>query len=67
MRELRDDSLVDMKFMVEDAGFTPKFFYSQIKAGKLKPPTKIGRASRWEYCDYKSWKQSYTQSSGTVN
>lgn len=67
MRELRDDSLVDMKFMVEDAGFTPKFFYSQIKAGKLKPPTKIGRTSRWEYCDYKSWKQSYIQSSRTVN
>lgn len=35
MRELRDDSLIDMKFMIEDAGYTAKYFYSQINAGKL--------------------------------
>ncbi len=32
MRELRDDSLIDMKFMMEDAGYTAKYFYSQINA-----------------------------------
>ena len=32
MRELRDDSLIDMKFMIEDAGYTAKYFYSQINA-----------------------------------
>mgnify|MGYP000874448193 CR=1 FL=1 len=59
MRELRPDSLIDMKFMIEDAGFTAKFFYSQINAGKLPHPIKIGRASRWVYSDYQAWKRSY--------
>ncbi|QBR52770.1 AlpA family transcriptional regulator [Erwinia sp. QL-Z3] len=59
MRELREDSLVDMKFMVSDSGFTPKYFYSQIKAGKLSPPTKLGRCSRWPYRDYQNWKSQY--------
>ncbi len=58
MRELRSDSLIDMKFMVEDAGYTPKYFYNQIKAGKLPPQKKFGRTSRWEYTDYLSWKNS---------
>lgn len=59
MRELRDDSLIDMKFMMEDAGFTAKYFYSQINAGKLPHPIKIGRSSRWMYGDYQAWKRSY--------
>jgi len=48
-----------MKFMIEDAGFTAKFFYSQINAGKLPAPTKIGRSSRWTYADYQNWKFSH--------
>ncbi|EKZ6375219.1 AlpA family transcriptional regulator [Klebsiella aerogenes] len=59
MRELRDDSLIDMKFMMEDAGFTAKYFYSQINAGKLPKPIKLGRTSRWMYSDYQSWKLSH--------
>lgn len=59
VRELRDDSLIDMKFMVSDSGYTPKYFYSQIKAGKLSPPKKFGRTSRWPYRDYQSWKNQY--------
>ena len=59
MRELRDASFSDMKFMVEDAGYTAKNFYSQINAGKLPPPIKIGRTSRWMYADYQEWKRSY--------
>ncbi|EOF9229574.1 helix-turn-helix transcriptional regulator [Klebsiella pneumoniae] len=59
MRELRDDSLIDMKFMMEDAGFTAKYFYSQINAGKLPKPIKLGRTSRWMYVDYQSWKLSH--------
>ncbi|HCU2310587.1 TPA: AlpA family transcriptional regulator [Klebsiella aerogenes] len=59
MRELRDDSLIDMKFMMEDAGFTAKYFYSQINAGKLSKPIKLGRTSRWMYADYQSWKLSH--------
>lgn len=60
--ELRDDSLVDMKFMVSDSGFTDRYFYKQIQKGNLPPPKKYGRASRWEYKDYKCWKQSFSQS-----
>lgn len=67
MRELREDSLIDMKFMVEDAGFTSKYFYSQIKKGKLPPPKKIGRNSRWEYRDYQFWKNSYSRPSEAAN
>ncbi|MFJ1364578.1 helix-turn-helix transcriptional regulator [Klebsiella aerogenes] len=59
MRELRDDSLIDMKFMMEDAGFTAKYFYSQINAGKLPRPIKLGRSSRWMYADYQAWKLSH--------
>ncbi|MET5577896.1 helix-turn-helix transcriptional regulator [Klebsiella aerogenes] len=59
MRELRDDSLIDMKFMMEDAGFTAKYFYSQINAGKLPKPIKLGRTSRWMYADYQAWKLSH--------
>ncbi len=59
MRELRDDSLIDMKFMMEDAGFTAKYFYSQINAGKLPRPIKLGRSSRWMYADYQAWKISH--------
>ena len=59
MRELRDDSLIDMKFMMEDAGFTAKYFYSQINAGHLPKPIKYGRSSRWMYADYQNWKRSF--------
>lgn len=59
MRELRDDSLIDMKFMIEDAGYTAKYFYSQINAGKLPKPIKLGRTSRWMYADYQNWKRSF--------
>jgi len=67
MQDLRDDSLIDMKFMVRDAGFTSKYFYSQINKGNLPPPKKIGRRSRWEYRDYKSWKDSFNRSKTTTN
>lgn len=56
MRELREDSLIDMKFMIEDAGFTDRYFYKQIKKGNLPPPIKYGRSSRWIYADYLKWK-----------
>lgn len=60
--DIRDDSLIDMKFMMRDSGFGKTFFYSEIKAGRLAPPTKIGRSSRWEYRDFKNWKAMYNKS-----
>ncbi|MGX0000591.1 prophage regulatory protein [Pantoea piersonii] len=59
--ELRDDSLIDMKFMMRDSGFTDRYFYKQIQQGKLPPPRKFGRASRWEYREYQLWKQSFSR------
>ena len=59
--ELCDDSLIDMKFMVRDSGFTDRYFYKQIQQGKLAPPRKFGRSSRWEYKEYQLWKQSFTR------
>lgn len=56
MRELREDSLIDMKFMMEDAGFTDRYFYKQIQKGNLPRPIKYGRSSRWIYADYLKWK-----------
>lgn len=59
MRELRDDSLVDLKFMMKDSGMSKTFIYSEIKKGKLPSPHKIGSASRWVYADYQKWKRSH--------
>lgn len=59
--ELRDDSFVDLKFMMRDSRFGKTFFYSEIKAGRLAKPKKIGRWSRWEYRDYKNWKAMYNK------
>jgi len=59
--ELREDSLIDMKFMVRDSGFTDRYFYKQIQQGRLPAPRKFGRASRWEYREYQLWKQSFTR------
>ncbi|EIC84051.1 AlpA family transcriptional regulator [Serratia sp. M24T3] len=59
MRELKHDSLITMKDMTEDSGFTAKYFYSQIKGGRLPEPTKFGHHSRWLYSDYQDWKSSY--------
>lgn len=54
MRELRDDSLVDLKFMMKDSGMSKTFIYSEIKKGKLPSPHKIGSASRWVYATIKT-------------
>lgn len=61
MRELRDDSLVDLKFMMEDSGMGKTFLYAEIKKGRLPSPHKLGSSSRWVYSDYQNWKRSYFQ------
>lgn len=62
MRELRDDSLVDLKFMMEDSGMGKTFLYAEVKSGRLPTPHKLGRSSRWSYSDYQTWKRSYLTS-----
>lgn len=58
-RHLTPTSLIDMAYMANDSGFTPKYFYEQIKKGNLPPPLKFGRCSRWPLSDYIKWKNSH--------
>ncbi|WAT06455.1 transcriptional regulator [Rouxiella badensis] len=50
------DSLIDMKFIVEDCRFTDKWIYKLISLEKFPRPIKIGRMSRWRAADYYSWR-----------
>ncbi len=58
-RHLTPASLIDMAYMTNDSGFTAKYFYEQIKLGKLPPPIKFGRSSRWLLGDYMQWRTSH--------
>lgn len=58
-RDLTPTSLIDMAYMTNDSGFTAKYFYEQIKLGKLPPPIKFGRSSRWLLGDYTQWRNSH--------
>ncbi|PHM23740.1 helix-turn-helix transcriptional regulator [Xenorhabdus budapestensis] len=62
MEPINDESLIDMKYMTRDTGFTAKYFYSQIKKGKLPKPQKFGNHSRWKYREYKKWKSLFFES-----
>ncbi|WP_071530925.1 helix-turn-helix transcriptional regulator [Enterobacter sp. SST3] len=53
---LSDDSLIDLKYITNDSGFTAKYFYSLIKRGEFPVPIKLGRSSRWLLKDYSKWK-----------
>jgi predicted DNA-binding transcriptional regulator AlpA len=55
---LRDDSLVDMKFITAESGLTVQYFYKLIREGAFPQPIKFGRMSRWLYKDYSQWKDS---------
>lgn len=59
---LQPDSLVDLKFIMRDTGFGKSFIYDRIKDGKLAPPKKIGRCSRWPYQQVQEFKQALVNS-----
>ncbi|HEY3984609.1 excisionase [Cedecea sp.] len=55
--EMRPDSLVDLKFIMNDTGFGKTFIYDRIKSGDLPPAKKIHGRSRWtysEHCEFKN-------------
>lgn len=41
--------------LINASGFKRTFIYRQIKQGKLPPPLKIGRSSRWKADDVEQW------------
>ena len=50
------DTLKTIQDIIEASGFKSRaFIYRQIKQGKLAPPLKIGRSSRWKESDIKAW------------
>ncbi|MDE9427493.1 helix-turn-helix transcriptional regulator [Xenorhabdus bovienii] len=51
-------SLIDMKYMTDDSGFTEQYFYKMIKEKKFPAPIKFGRASRWKFDEYIQWIES---------
>ncbi|AOE41263.1 excisionase [Pantoea agglomerans] len=61
---LQPDSLVDLKFIMRDTGFGKSFIYERIKDGKLPPPKKIGRCSRWSYQQVQQFKSALIHSNG---
>lgn len=61
--ELREDTLVDLKFIMADTGFGKTFIYDRIKDGTLAKPKKIGNRSRWLYCEAQTFKKQLLSSS----
>ncbi|HIB4676400.1 TPA: helix-turn-helix transcriptional regulator [Klebsiella pneumoniae] len=54
--EMQPDSLVDLKFIMADTGFSKSFIYKRIKAGDLAKSRVIHGRARWlfsEHCDFK--------------
>ncbi|EGT5759872.1 AlpA family phage regulatory protein [Cronobacter sakazakii] len=54
--DLTEDSLIDLKYITNDSGFTAKYFYSLMKRGEFPAPIKLGRSSRWLLREYSEWK-----------
>jgi predicted DNA-binding transcriptional regulator AlpA len=59
--DLTDDSLIDLKYITNDSGFTAKYFYSLMKRGEFPEPIKLGRSSRWLLKDYSEWKARHIE------
>lgn len=57
--DLAENSLIDLKYITNDSGFTAKYFYSLMKRGEFPAPIKLGRSSRWLLKDYSEWKARY--------
>lgn len=59
--DLTEDSLIDLKYITNDSGFTAKYFYSLMKRGEFPAPIKLGRSSRWLLKDYSEWKAKHVE------
>ncbi|MNE38830.1 Prophage CP4-57 regulatory protein (AlpA) [compost metagenome] len=53
--DLMNDKLVDMLFITEFTGLSDKWFYKLISEGKFPKPIKLGRSSRWQESEVRSW------------
>lgn len=58
---LSDDSFIDMLYMINDSGFTSRYFYKLINNGEFPAPIKLGRSSRWLLKDYSEWKARHIE------
>ncbi|EHN5647298.1 hypothetical protein KJB16_002342 [Salmonella enterica] len=61
--DMDDDTLIDMKFLVQKSGFTDRYFYKLIQRNEFPAPIKFARASRWLYKDYRNWLDKHIKTS----
>lgn len=55
--QLQPDSLVDLKFIMADTGFSKSFIYNRIRCGDLAKSKVIHGRARWlysEHCEFKN-------------
>ncbi|BBU96555.1 helix-turn-helix transcriptional regulator [Providencia rettgeri] len=52
------DPMIDMKFIVNDSGFTDQYFYKKMRQQEFPRPIKFGRSSRWYLSEYNKWKSN---------
>ena len=62
--ELREDTLVVLKFIMADTGFGKTYIYDRIKDGTLCQHIKIGTRSRWKYRDHLEFKNKLISGCG---
>lgn len=55
------EALKTIQDLLQASGFSSRsFIYEQIAQGKLAPPIKIGRSSRWKQSDVEQWLSTLT-------
>ena len=59
-----ENAPIEKRFTLKEiralTGTSHAFIYTEIKKGKLAPPEKWGRSSRWKESDVKAWLDTYS-------
>ncbi|MGX3021503.1 helix-turn-helix transcriptional regulator [Ursidibacter sp. B-7004-1] len=59
-----ENAPIEKRFTLKEiralTGTSHAFIYAEIKKGKLAPPEKWGRSSRWKESDVKAWLDTYS-------